>query len=47
MRLTKYLRVLIEQLSNFSNNSNNIDLRDGLQANELGAIARNIFGNRQ
>ena len=27
--------------------SNNIDLSDGLQANELGAIARNIFGNRQ
>ena len=25
----------------------NIDLRDGLQANELGAIARNIFRNRQ
>ena len=27
--------------------SNNIDLSDGLQANELGAIARNIFRNRQ
>lgn len=27
--------------------SNNIDLSDGLQADELGAIARNIFGNRQ
>ena len=27
--------------------SNNIDLSDGLQANELGTIARNIFGNRQ
>ena len=27
--------------------SNNIDLSDGLQAHELGTIARNIFGNRQ
>lgn len=31
--------------SNFANN--NIDLSDGLQANEIGAIARNIFGNGQ
>ena len=30
-----------------SNFSNNIDLSDGLQADELGTIARNIFGNRQ
>ena len=30
-----------------SNFSNKIDLSDGLQANELGTIARNIFGNRQ
>lgn len=30
--------------SSFSN-SNNIDLSDGLQANELGTIARNIFGS--
>ena len=28
-------------------NSSNIDLSDGLQANEIGAIARNIFGNNQ
>lgn len=28
-------------------NSSRIDLSDGLQANEIGAIARNIFGNRQ
>ena len=30
-----------------SSYSNNIDLSDGLQADELGTIARNIFGNRQ
>ncbi|WP_319418919.1 TIGR00266 family protein [Pleurocapsa sp. FMAR1] len=30
-----------------SNYASNIDLSDGLQANELGAIARNLFGNRQ
>lgn len=30
-----------------SANLSNIDLRDGLQADELGAIARNFFGNRQ
>lgn len=28
-------------------NSSNIDLSDGLQANEIGAIARNFFGNNQ
>lgn len=33
--------------STSSNFSNQIDLSDGLQADELGTIARNIFGNRQ
>ncbi len=30
-----------------SSNSSRIDLSDGLQADELGTIARNFFGNRQ
>ena len=30
-----------------STSRSNIDLSDGLQANEIGAIARNFFGNRQ
>ena len=30
-----------------SSNNSRIDLSDGLQANELGTIARNFFGNRE
>ncbi len=33
--------------SQATSNFSNIDLSDGLQAHELGAIARNLFGNRQ
>ena len=41
---------VINQVSPGSNrisNSSSIDLSDGLQANEIGTIARNLFGNRQ
>jgi|GEM_PF-1536789 len=34
-------------VNNSSSSRSSIDLSDGLQANELGAIARNIFGNNQ
>lgn len=39
-------RVISPGSNNMSAN-NRIDLSDGLQANELGAIARNFFGNRE
>ena len=41
-------RVVSSGSSSMSASSrSNIDLSDGLQADELGAIARNIFGERQ
>lgn len=40
-------KVVSSSRSQASSNFSNIDLSDGLQANELGTIARNLFGDRQ
>ena len=40
-------KVISSNSSAATSNFSNINLSDGLQAHEIGAIARNLFGNRQ